>query len=434
MFDVNVELPDQYDDVNVAAVGGYPRDLYMGRDRNDVDLVVTGVTPEDMRQRGFTHIMSADDRKPVFVDDLDREVAIARTEQSTGKGHDDFDMDIVDPSLSHEDALRRDLERRDLTMNAIAVDARTGDVFDPFDGMADIDQGVIRHVSSAFTEDPLRVVRVARYSARFGFEIADETKQLMDEISEDVAELTRGRLGGELVKAMKQAQNPRRFFDVLKETNALRDSFPEIMALDDVPAGPEEYHGEGSAYEHTMRVLTAMFERRGNDVEGLLAALAHDIGKSETPEDVLPHHYGHEQRGRVIASRLRSELQIIRDLDGVMSTAAEVHGNLAQLDEVNVTTVLDMAERVRGSPLNPSQMADLAVSDGLGREPQMNVDGERIERTLSEAVAVIEEIGGSEALENRGMTPEDIGVDVEPEQVGNLVRQDRAEELRSRLR
>lgn len=434
MFDVNVNLPEQYEGINVAAVGGFPRDVYMGRERNDVDLVVTGVTPEDMRNRGFTHIMSADTRKPVFVDDLDREVAIARTEQSTGRGHDEFDMDIVDPSLSHEEALRRDLERRDLTMNAIAVDVRSGEVFDPFNGREDIDNGVIRHVSSAFTEDPLRVVRVARYAARFGFEIAEETQHLMDEISEDVSELTRGRLGGELVKAMKQAGNPRRFFDVLRETNSLRDAFPEIMALDDVPAGPEQYHGEGSAYEHTMRVLNAMFELRGNDVEALLGALAHDIGKSRTPEDVLPHHYGHEQRGREVATELRSELQISRDLDGVMSTSAEVHGNLSQLDEVNVTTVLDIAGRVRHSPLNPSQIADLAASDGMGREPQMDVERDEIEETLTEAISVIDEIGGSEALESRGMTTDDIGEEVEPEQVGNLIRQDRAEELRSRIR
>lgn len=432
MFNINVELPSQYEDIDVATVGGYPRDVYMGRERNDVDLVVTGVTPEDMRSRGFKHIMSSNEREPVFLDSLDREVAIARTEQSTGRGHNEFNMDIVDPDLPHEEAIRRDLKRRDLTMNAIAVDIRTEEVFDPSNGTQDIDDGVIRHVSTSFTEDPLRVVRAARYAARFGFEIADETMSLMDEISGDVAELSRGRVGGELIKSMRQAEDPRKFFDVLREANALDDSYPEFMALDDVPAGPD--HTEGSAYEHTMRVINAMFEIRGNDVESLLAALAHDIGKSKTPEHVLPEHDGHEDRGGEIASNLRSELEIIRDLRGVMSVSAKVHGNLARLDEVSCETVLEIAELVGSSPLTASQVADLAVSNGLGREPQEEVNGEMIERTIDQAITVIDEIGGSEALESRGLTPDDIGEEIEPEQVGKIVQQDREKELSSRIR
>lgn len=433
MFDITVPLPDQYDGIDTAAVGGFPRDLYMGRERNDVDLVVTGVTPEEMRNRGFKHIMSADNRKPVFVDDLKREVAIARTEQSTGKGHDDFDMDIVDPDLNHEDALRKDLKRRDLTMNAIAVDIRTGEVFDPFDGRSDIEDGIIRHINSAFREDPLRVVRAARYAARFGFNIHEDTRELMNEISEDVSELTRGRLGGELVKAMKQSKNPRRFFDVLRENNALSDAYPNIASLTEVPAGPQEYHKEGTAYEHTMRVLSEMFERQGNDVPSLLAALAHDIGKIDTPNEVLPHHYGHEERGSEIASELRTELQLNRELRGVMSTSAEVHGNLGQLDEVNITTLIDIAHKVRNSPLSAEQMGDLAESDGQGRVPPMENNAETIANRLRTAIDVIEDIGGKEALQSRDLTQEDIGDTVSGSQVGNFIRQDRAEELRTRL-
>lgn len=431
---LEVPLPEEYDGINVAAVGGFPRDLYMGVERNDVDLVVTGVTPDDMRLRGFQHIMSANEREPVFMDSLNREVAIARTETSTGDGHQDFDMDVVDPTVGHEEALRMDLERRDLTMNAIAVDLRDGTVFDPFNGREDINNGVIRHVSDAFADDPLRVVRAARYATRFEFEIADETLELMRETSDKISELSRGRLGNELVKAMSQASTPRRFFDILQEVDALVDSYPEIEALDYVPAGPEEYHQEGSAYEHTMMVLEEMHDRVGNDVNGLLAALAHDIGKPATSPDILPHHYGHESTGRDIARRFRAELQLERDEHlGVMSTAADVHGHLGQLDDVNTTTVLDIANKVKSSPLSAEVVTMLGESDAMGRRPKGDYEASRVRNYLVTAISVIEDIGGEEALNSRGLEQDDIGTEIPGERVGNLIRQDRAEELRSRL-
>lgn len=435
MEDVNLEvpLPDEFDGLDVAAVGGFPRDLYLGHERNDVDLVVTGVTPQEMRDRGFHHIMSSDDRKPVFMDSLNREVAIARTEKSTGEGHNDFEMDIVNPNLSHEDALRIDLERRDLTMNAIAVNLRDGTVYDPFGGREDMDNGIIRHVSEAFAEDPLRVIRVARYATRFGFEIAEETMQLMRETSDKISELTRGRLGTELVKAMRQSNSPRRFFDIIRESDALVDAYPEIAALDYVPAGPTEYHQEGSAYEHTMMVLEEMYDRVNNNVNALLAALGHDIGKPATSPEVLPHHYGHESTGRNVARDFREELQIEREMMGVMSTAASVHGNLGQLDQLNVTSLLDIAQEVRSSPLSPRTVGLLAESDAEGRIPSGDVNGSNVEQTLTTAIEVIEDVGGIEALESRGMSEDDIGTEIPGKRVGNLIRQDRAEELRSRL-
>lgn len=442
MLEFEISLPEQYNGIDAAIVGGYPRDLYMGEDSNDKDIVVTGVTPKEMRERGFKHIMSADERKPVFIDDMGREVAIARVEKSTGSGHNDFQMDIVDPELEYEKALRKDLKRRDLTINSIAVDIRTGEVFDPYNGIEDIEKGIIRHVSSAFTEDPLRVVRAARYAARFGFDIADETKELLNETAPQVAELTmntgngelaRGRLGDELIKALKQSESPRRFFDVLKEVGALRYSYPEIKALTHVPAGPLEYHREGSAYEHTMMVLEEMHNRRGNEVASLLAALAHDIGKPATPTSTLPHHYGHEERGEQIASEFRSQLQLNREVKGVMSTAADIHGNLGQLEDLNVTTLLDIGNKIRNSPMTVDQLADLAESDGQGRRPKISNNSDEILEVLNKTISVIENIGGKEALENRDLKKEDIGQKIEPEEMRNLIRQDRSNELRNIL-
>lgn len=429
----DIPLPNEFDGLSASVVGGFPRDMFMGRNSNDVDIVITGVTVEDMLERGFNHIMSADERKPVFQDSLNREVAIARSETSTGDGHNDFEMDIVDPSLSHKEALELDLERRDLTINAIAVDIRTGEVQDPFNGLSDIENGVVRHVSPAFAEDPLRVLRAARYASRFGFVIDEETLELMASLSEKVEALPDDRFGQELVKVLKQAENPRRFFDILSDVGALESAFPEIASLQEVPAGPEKFHREGTAYEHTMCVLTHMHAIRGNDVVGLLAALSHDIGKGVTDDDVLPHHYSHEKVGKSLAEDMRKRLGLSRELRGTMSTSARVHGNVSDIQELNATTVLDVANQIENSPLSVEQVADLALSDNLGRIPQGDVNRELVVEHLRTAVNVLKDVTGQDALDSRGMNPENIGDTIPGERVGNMVRQDRAEEFRKRL-
>jgi len=151
----SIEFSDKYDNVSTAIVGGYVRDKFIQKyvESPDIDLVVTGVNVQDMLDMGFHHIMSNDTRKPVFKDDYGREVAIARSEKSTGDKHDEFEMDIISPDIPHEKALKIDLKRRDLTINAMAIDVQTGELFDPFNGVEDIKNGLIRHVSNAFTED-----------------------------------------------------------------------------------------------------------------------------------------------------------------------------------------------------------------------------------------------------------------------------------------
>lgn len=428
----DIPLPNEFDELDVVVVGGFVRDQFLGRETNDIDLMVTGVSPTELDNReGFRHIDATS--FPVFHDSMGREVAIARTEESTGAGHTDFEMATVPPNVPHEDAVRRDLERRDLTINAIAVDARSGEVHDPFGGRDDLAAGVLRHVSDAFREDPLRVVRAARYAARFGFDIAPETQALMEEVAPQMASLPNDRFGSELIKALRQASEPRRFFDVLSDVGGLEQAFPELAELREVPAGPEEYHGEGDAFEHAMRVLTAMFDRRGNDVNALLAAVAHDVGKAATPDDVLPNHYGHEQRGREITEEMRLRLEFVRERRGVMSAAARTHGILPQLREVGATSLLDIAHIVRDSPLSPAQVAALGGADQEGRVPQGSIDEAFVEERLQTAISVIDEVGGSAALTNRGYSPEDVGENIPGERVQELIRQDRAEELRARF-
>lgn len=432
----NIKLSEQYDGIQASVVGGTPRDRAMDLNTNDVDIVVTGVTPDEMINRGFSHIMSSDENSdvPVFVDDMGREVAIARSEISTGDGYDEFEMDIVDPSLNHKEALRLDLERRDLTINAISVNIRTGEVFDPYNGLDDIEQGIIRHVSPAFAEDPLRVLRAARYAIRFGFDIHEDTMDMMESLSDKIESLPRDRFGLELIKALSQGNNPREYFDILDKVNALDKAYPEIYELKNIPAGPQEYHKEGSAYEHTMRVLNEMYNIRGNDTEALLAALFHDIGKIKTDDDTLPHHYEHEKIGKDLAKEIRKNLQISRDYKGVLSLSARVHMNIGKIDDLNTTTILDIADKIRDNPLNVEQLADLAVSDQKGRVPQGSVDRDNIIRTLNTAINVLNDVKAKDALDKRDYSHNDIGSEITGEEFGNLIRQDRAEALRDRLK
>lgn len=304
-MNVDISLGDEYDGLDVSIVGGFCRDVLQDQNPNDVDLVVTGVTSEDMNERGFEHIMSADDQQPVFIDSMNREVAIARKEESTGDSHRDFAMNIVDPQLSHQDALNIDLERRDLTINAIAINPDENSIYDPFDGRSDLEDGIIRHINEHFKDDPLRVLRAARYATRFSFDIADETVDIMQETAPKMDHLVGQRFGNELIKTLAQSESPRRYFDILQDVNALQVAYPRIHQLTEVPAGPHEHHKEGSAYEHTMMVLEEMHSRVGNDVNALLAALFHDVGKINTDAEVLPNHYGHEKEGAEMAEGIR---------------------------------------------------------------------------------------------------------------------------------
>lgn len=435
----NIELGDEYNGIDTSVVGGYVRDTFMRIalgipvESNDVDLVVTGVTPEDMLNNGFKHIMSNDTRKPVFIDSHGREVAIARSEKSAGDEHDAFEMDIIAPEVPHKEAMVKDLERRDLTMNAMAVNIRTGKIYDPHNGREDIENGVIRHVSDAFSEDSLRVIRAARYASIYGFDIAPETLQIMKETTDKIRSIPSPRFGLELVKMFKKTDSPRQFFDVLSNINGLSKSYPEIAALERVPAGPSKYHKEGTAYEHTMRVLTSMYEQMGNDVNALLAALFHDVGKAATSEDILPHHYGHDNMGADMANDINLRYEFVRERRGVIKNSARVHMQLGKLSSVNTTTVLKYANMVKESPLTVEQATALGKADAEGREPQGEFDVEETKMYLNTAISVINDIGGFEALNSRGYTQKDINSEIPGERVANLIKQDRAEEFRERL-
>lgn len=428
-----IDLGEEFTSLNgeVWIVGGAVRDALLGNPSNDIDLMVTGVEPATLENRGFDRIDATS--FPVFHDSAGREVALPRTEQSTGAGHTDFDMHVVSPDLSDTEAARLDLKRRDLTINAMAFSLDSNELLDPFGGKQDLHAGIVRHVSDAFTEDPLRVVRAARFSARFNFDIAPETLELMRSTAPKLHSLPDDRFGDELIKALKQADSPRRFFDILADVGALEYAYPELAQLRGAPAGPDGHHLEGDAFEHTMWVLETMYDHRRNDVDALLAALAHDLGKGVPPEGNLANHYGHARRGATIAQDMRERLALERDRRGIMDVAARHHMRLHVIDTLDLDIVIDTAEAIASSPLSVEQVAALQEADAAGRKPCAEDKSTRVRDHLSAAVTIVEDIGGQEALDKRDIDKSEIGDTIDPKHVPKIIKQDRVEALRRHL-
>ncbi|HLA75493.1 MAG TPA: multifunctional CCA addition/repair protein, partial [Gammaproteobacteria bacterium] len=272
--------------MEIYQVGGSIRDALLGLPVKDRDWVVVGATPAEMEARGFK-LVGAD--FPVFLHpQTHEEYALARTERKTAPGYKGFHV-YAAPDVTLSD----DLQRRDLTINAIAQD-EDGTLIDPFNGVADLHNKILRHVSPAFAEDPVRILRVARFSARFtNFHIADETKLLMREMvaSGEVDALVPERVWAELERALGETR-PSRFFEVLRECSAQARLFPELESLYGVPQ-PAKYHPEIDTGVHVMLVLDQA-TRLSNDTRVRFAALLHDLGKGTTPKELWPSHHGHE--------------------------------------------------------------------------------------------------------------------------------------------
>lgn len=279
-------------------VGGAVRDRQLGLKIKDRDWMVTGATPEQMLEQGFSQV-GAD--FPVFLHpETKEEYALARTERKSGTGYKGFEVEAT-ASVTIE----QDLMRRDLTINAMAEDD-SGNIIDPYNGLADINQKLLRHVSPAFREDPLRVLRVARFAARFehlGFSVVEETLTLMAEMvdSGELANLVPERVWQETVRALSEP-SPWKYFQVLKACGALKVIFPEIDKLFGVPQ-KMTWHPEVDTGIHTLKSLQSACEL-SEDLTVRFATLCHDLGKGETEEDLLPAHHGHEQGGADLVKNL----------------------------------------------------------------------------------------------------------------------------------
>ncbi|WP_458070387.1 multifunctional CCA addition/repair protein [Rhodanobacter sp. BL-MT-08] len=323
--------------MQIYLVGGAVRDALLGRAVVDRDHVVVGATPDDLLAQGYRPVGKD---FPVFLHPRSgEEYALARTERKTGRGYHGFVFQ-ADAAVT----LAQDLARRDLTINAIARD-ENGALTDPYHGVRDIEARVLRHVSEAFVEDPVRVLRVARFAARFaplGFTVADETMALMRQMVRDgeVDHLVPERVWAETRKALAEPQ-PSAFLRVLRACGALAVLFPEVDALYGVPQRAE-FHPEVDTGVHLEMVLDAAARiAPGNDIVGF-CALTHDLGKALTPVNELPRHVGHEHRGGVPLRALAERLKVPTEHAALAEQVCREHLNAHRAFELKPATVLKL--------------------------------------------------------------------------------------------
>lgn len=345
-------------------VGGAVRDRLLGLPPGDRDWVVVGATQAEMEAQGFRAVGRD---FPVFLHpQSNEEYALARTERKSGRGHRGFVVD-ADPSVT----LEEDLQRRDFTVNAIAQDA-DGTLVDPYGGVADTHARVLRHVGPAFSEDPLRVLRAARFMARFaplGFTVAPDTMALMRAMvaSGELDTLVPERVWQELRRALASAQ-PSAFLSTLHECGALAAVLPEVDALYGVPQRAE-FHPEVDTGLHQQMVSDMAARLAPGDAVIGFAALVHDLGKALTPADVLPRHIGHEHAGVKPVLALCERLKVPAEHRELAVMACREHLNVHRLPELRDATVLELLTRCDAfrRPERISQLATVCEADKRGR-------------------------------------------------------------------
>ncbi|HSC80793.1 MAG TPA: multifunctional CCA addition/repair protein [Chitinolyticbacter sp.] len=346
--------------MKIYKVGGAVRDRLLGLPVKDTDWVVVGATAAEMESQGYKPVGKD---FPVFLHPkTHEEYALARTERKSGRGYKGFTV-FADPQVT----LEEDLARRDLTINAMAEDD-AGNVIDPYAGQADIAARLLRHVSPAFTEDPVRVLRLARFAARFGFDVAPETLELMRQmVSEgEVDHLVPERVWQEVAKGLME-QQPSRMFAVLRECGALARIAPEVDALWGVPQRAD-YHPEVDTGVHVMLVLDYA-ARQGWPLATRYAALCHDLGKAVTPADVLPRHIGHEAAGVPLVEALAQRLRAPADCRDLAILTCREHLLVHRALELKPNTVLELFQRgdALRKPERFDQFLDACLADARGR-------------------------------------------------------------------
>lgn len=347
-------------DLKVYCVGGAVRDRLLGLPVQDHDWVVVGSTPEQMAALGYKPV-GAD--FPVFLHpETHEEYALARTERKVAQGYKGFSV-----YASPEVTLEQDLLRRDFTINAIAQDAQ-GNLIDPYGGQADLTAGILRHVSDAFAEDPVRILRGARFAARFGFTFAAETLSLMRRMVDngEVDALVAERVWQELARGLME-KHPSRFFTTLRECGALKKILPEVDALFGVPQ-PAHYHPEIDCGVHVLMVIDDT-AKCGYLLEVRFAALGHDLGKATTPEDTLPRHIGHEQRSVDLLKGLCERLRVPSECRDLGLLVAKHHGNIHRARELRADTIVKLFDScdLWRKPERFAQMLQACESDAHGR-------------------------------------------------------------------
>ncbi|MEZ0315629.1 MAG: multifunctional CCA addition/repair protein [Methylophilaceae bacterium] len=322
--------------MKVFTVGGAVRDELLGLPVKDHDHVVVGSTPAEMEAAGYKPVGKD---FPVFLHPkTHEEYALARTERKTGPGYKGFQVH-AEPGVT----LEEDLARRDLTINAIAKD-ENGNLVDPYDGVADIKTRVLRHVSPAFSEDPVRILRAARFAARFTeFTVAPETYELMRHMVQagEVDALVPERVWQELAKGLMESK-PSRMFEVLRECGALARILPEVDRLWGVPQ-PALHHPEIDTGVHVMMVIDYAASQHYS-LPIRFAALTHDLGKGTTPADILPRHIGHEERSVDLLKDVCKRLRVPNDCRELAHIVAKFHGKVHRVEEMRPDTVMRLLQ------------------------------------------------------------------------------------------
>ena len=324
--------------MDIYLVGGAVRDKLLDRPVIEKDWVVVGGTPDQLESQGYRKVGKS---FPVFLHpETHEEYALARTETKTGPGYLGFDV-YAGTDVTLED----DLKRRDLTINAIAED-KSGQLIDPYNGQTDLDARLLRHVSAAFREDPVRVLRVARFAARFhhlGFQVAPETMQLMREItaSGEINTLVPERVWKETEKALGE-QHPDIYLETLRECGALAVIFPEIDRLFGVPQ-PEKWHPEIDTGVHTLMAMR-MAARLSDSLPVRFAAMVHDLGKGETDEKYWPRHHDHEKRGLKLIEAVCDRLTVPNRCRDLAMHVGRYHTLCHRAAELRPDTMLRMFE------------------------------------------------------------------------------------------
>jgi tRNA nucleotidyltransferase (CCA-adding enzyme) len=400
--------------MQVYLVGGAVRDRLLGREVKERDWVVVGATPAELERAGFTPVGRD---FPVFLHPTTKEEhALARLERKVAPGYRGFTTEFS-PDVTLED----DLKRRDLTINAMAEDD-SGQVIDPYGGLRDLEARLLRHVSEAFAEDPVRILRVARFAARYaplGFRVADETMALMRRMVADgeANALVAERVWTETEKALGEPA-PDVFISVLRECGALAVVYPELDALFGVPQ-PAQWHPEVDTGVHQLMALREAV-KLGGRLDARFAVLMHDLGKGKTPAEVLPSHHGHEETGVALVEQLSARLRVPNHLRELAVITARFHTHVHRAFELRPDTVLKTLESCDAFR-RPQRFADFLLAceaDARGRQGLENRDyGQRAwfsaARDRAAAVVLSEE-------ERRGLSGEQIGQELRKRRIAAI--------------
>ncbi len=408
--------------MKIYKVGGAVRDQLLNFPSTETDWVVVGAAPQELLDRGFRQVGKD---FPVFLHPKTKEeYALARTERKQGHGYHGFDF-----HASPEVTLKQDLERRDLTINAMALD-EYGNIIDPYGGQRDLADKTLRHVSAAFSEDPLRVLRVARFAARYdhlGFRIAPETLALMQAITDtgELEYLVSERVFAELKRALAEP-NPEVFVTTLRDCGALKVLLPEVDALFGVPQRAE-YHPEIDVGIHTLMCLQQAV-KLGADGATRFAVLCHDLGKALTPEDVLPRHIGHEQRGLKPVQALCQRLGVPKAWQQLALFVCGEHLNGHRARELRGKTLLKLITAANGLRQSDIFLSFIIAceADSRGRKNFENRDYPQADY-LREALRIVQSVTVDD-LNNPNLQGKAIGEALTKERIRRLDEHKKAQQ------